>query len=235
MHKPTENLTNKAIAQLSQAYADPAIAAKQRKLVDVQLAVMYAGEAPRHFSVLGELLQGLRERSDLEITTLLDAGCASAYYHEIIDYYVPSWVQYTGVDYNLGMIEMVHRLYPGLPIYKADLYDLSLFADRSYDIVMGCAALKQIQDWKPALGELARVTKRWLILHRESLYWESEPTSCEIVEAYDNQVWSVRFNKDELFDILAGLGFAFLLIQSSDGSPNLTAGQTLLFERKGSQ
>lgn len=215
---------------LDASYADPAIAAKQRKLVDTQLAAMHVGNAPRHFSVVGELLQGLREQSDLEATTLLDAGCASCYYHEVIDYYVSGWVEYTGVDYNLGMIEMVNRLYPGLPIYKADLCDLGLFADQSYDIVLEGAALVQIREWKPALSELARIARRWLILHRESFYWDDKLTSCEVTRAYDNEVWSVRFNFLEVTAFLARRGFSMVsAICIADNGPQ--SGRTVLFKR----
>ena len=224
------SLTSADITRLSQAYADPTIAAKQRELVGTQLAAMYAGNAPRHFSVVGVLLQGLREQSDLETVTLLDAGCASCYYHEVIDYYTPGWVQYAGVDYNLGMIEMVHWLYPELPIYKADLCDLSIFADQSYGIVLEGAALVQIQEWKLALSELARVARRWLILHRESFYWGNEPTSCEITRAYDNEVWSVRLNFLEVTAFLARKGFSMVSTTCITDS-RLQSGRTVLFER----
>ena len=227
-----ENLSGADIARLAQAYTDPAIAAKQRGwYVNTQLAAMYAGNAPRHFSVLGELLQGLKAQSDLESVTLLDAGCASCYYHEIVDFYVPGWIEYTGVDYNSGMVEMTHKLYPGLPIYQADMHDLNLFPDKSFDVVMEGATLTQIRDWKPALSELARVAKHWLILHRELLYWNDEPTSYEVVEAYDNQVWSVRFNKLELVNFLAAQGFSLVSTACVDSSGMPQLGQIMLFER----
>ena len=62
------------MAALDASLADPAIAAKQRKLVDTQLAAMYTGNTPRLFSVVGELFQELREQGGLEAVTLLEAG-----------------------------------------------------------------------------------------------------------------------------------------------------------------
>lgn len=216
---------------IDRAYADPAIAAKQREIVSSQLMAMHAGKTVRLFSVVGEILQGLRDESDYDTVTLLDAGCASCYYKEVIDYYVPGWVNYTGVDYNPGMIKMVHELYPGLPIHQADACDLSIFSDGSFDIVMEGALLMQIRDWKSALSELARVAKHWLILHRENLHWGHESTSCEVVSAYDKQVWAVRINKGELTGFLLARGFRQLSMTctSSDGDPR--SGRTILYGR----
>lgn len=219
------------VKTIDQAYADPAIAAKQRRVVDPQLADVHAGKAARRFSIIGEILQGLKDESGLDTVTLLDVGCASCYYHEAIEYCIPGWVKYTGADYNPGMIEMARKLYPGLPVYQADARDLSIFSDRSFDIVMEGALLIQLRDWKPALSELARVAAHWLILHRISLYWKSEPTSYKTTRAYDKTVWAVRFNKRELTEFLSKRGFGLLSIACTSDDGYSHSGHTILFGR----
>lgn len=218
-------------AALDASYADPAIAAKQRRVVDPQLADVHAGKGARRFSIIGEILQGLKNESGFDTVTLLDVGCASCYYHEIIEHYIPGWVKYTGVDYNPGMIKMARKLYPGLLVHQADARDLSIFPDKSFDIVIDSALLIQIRDWKPALSELARIAARWLILHRIALYWKNEPTSCKTTQAYDRQVWAVRFNKRELTKFLSERGFRLLSIACTADDGRSHSGHTILFGR----
>ena len=97
------------LPDLSYSYADQTIATKQRELVGQQLAAMTTGNAPDHFKVVGRVLSQLRNQTDMTSLSLLDAGCGSAYYFEITDFYVPGWVEYVGVDFNPGMLATATR------------------------------------------------------------------------------------------------------------------------------
>ena len=91
---------------LSQNWTEEEIAVGQRKLVDEQLEALRKGSGPEHFDTLGRVIKWLRVYSELGKVTLLDAGCASAYYYEIIEHYEPGWVEYAGLDYSQAMLDL---------------------------------------------------------------------------------------------------------------------------------
>jgi len=184
---------------LSRAYADPDMAIKQRIIVDKQLREMREGNAPAHFAVVGSILSELQRRFDFTPTTLLDAGASSCYYSEIIEYYVPGWIKYTGLDYNPGMVRLARERYPGLPIIEADVQDLD-FPDLAFDIVLSGGTVNHIADWKRALGELVRVARHAFILHRVWVYTDRRATRAFIEDAYGQDVLYHYFNEQELLD-----------------------------------
>jgi SAM-dependent methyltransferase len=219
------------MSDLSQSWAESIMATEQRIVVDRELAQMQEGIIRPLFRVAADILIELRGRNSLKNVTLLDIGCGSAYYYDVIGYFLPGWVQYTGVDFNPSMIELARKHHPALSLLQADTRDLSQFEDRAFDVVLSGAVLMTIREWLPALKEQARVTARWLILHRTPLYWDDELTSIGKTTAYGNQVWDVRFNKQQLVSILSELGFELLSVRSSDNTTDPQRGQTLLFER----
>jgi len=191
---------------LSRSWTEEDIAESQRKLVDEQLIALHAGEAPAHFAVLGETMNWLKAHSGLKTATLLDAGCASAYYYEIIQHYAPDWVEYTGLDYSSAMLDLAREKYPGITTIEQDLRCTGL-DDRVFDIVLSGAALMHIRDWREALVELARVADKWLVLHRTWVFTDNTPTTIRIGDAYGHPVWYIRFNEDELLSLIELEGF----------------------------
>lgn len=194
---------------LSQSWTEKDIAESQRKLVDKQLLALHAGNAPAHFAVLGEAMSWLKARSGLKTATLLDAGCASAYYYEIIQYYVPDWVEYTGLDYSSAMLDLAREKYPGITTIERDLRCTGL-DDGSFDIVLSGAALMHIRDWREALIELARIAGVWLILHRTWVFTDETPTTMRVGDAYGHPAWYIRFDEKELLELNEQAGFALV-------------------------
>jgi len=215
------------------SYAKPDIAGKQRDLVDQQLEAMRRGHAPPHFASLGELLQWLYDVvGDPSCLTLLDAACATAYYSDIIHYYVGEWIEYYGVDFNPGMVSMAQVLYPGLPIVQGNVCDMDMFSDRAFDIVLSGATIMHIEDWHTAVRELARVSRQWLILHRTWILPNvEEPTRVEMRDAYGHLVPYITFNEQELVTLVRECGFEMQrVVPSGETSPGW-GNWTYLFER----
>lgn len=228
-------MVSQPLINLSQSYAAPDIALKQREGVDKQLLAMQNGTPAPHFAVVGEILTRLREQSGLQSVSLLDAGCSSAYYSEIIEYFVPNWARYIGVDYNTGMVKLAHRHYPNTPVFQADLQDLrQLFGDRFFDIVLTGATVGHIMDWKRVLEELTRVTKQWLILHRAWVYTDGRPTAKFIQDAYDHDVLYWYFNEAELICNIESHGLELISSCNSGEGPRDSYWEvrTYLFERE---
>ena len=186
---------------LSYSYADASITSKQRQVVEPQLKAMRAGKAPEHFKVAAEVMELVLYRSGLRSVSVLDAGCGSAYYSEILDFFQPGAFRYVGADFNPGMLAEAQGHYPGLPLLRTDLRRLSL-RDESCDAVMSGAAIVHIREWQSAVREMARVARRWLILHRTLVRTSQQAMSVKIERAYDKTVYRVRINESELLDIV---------------------------------
>ncbi len=219
---------------LSKNYADPGIALKQRELVDKQLEAMRDGNPPVHFKVAGLVLSQLREQTGLTSLRVLDAGCGSAYYSEILNHFVPGWIRYAGVDFNGGMVRMARQCYPRLPLARMDLRNLAVF-DASFDLVMSGAAIVHVKEWDVAARELSRVTRRWLMLHR-TLVYKAKATSVNTERHYDTDVYRVRINEEELLALMANQGMALVMkCGAGEGEfPPDEENNTYLFERRGS-
>lgn len=197
---------------LGKSYLLPSLAGKQREVANAQLEAMYAGSPPRHFSLIGMLFFELWNYDSINLPVhprVLDAGCGTAYYSEIIERYVPGWVNYTGVDYNMGMLRLAQQYYPDLQLLHGDLRNLHMFDDCSFDIVLSGAAIIHIKEWQAAVSELARVADRHLILHRTCLKRrEDGPGTVEdTLDAYGTRFYLIRFDEDELVGFVHGLGF----------------------------
>lgn len=218
---------------LSQSWTEKDIAESQRKLVDKQLVTLHAGNAPAHFAVLGEAMNWLKVHSGSEAVTLLDAGCASAYYYEIIQYYAPDWVEYTGLDYSSAMLDLAREKYPGIMTIKRDLRCTGL-DDRSFDIILSGAVLMHVRDWREALAELTRMADKWLILHRTWVFVDGTPTTMRVGDAYGHPAWYIRFDEKELLELNRQAGFTPIFeCLSGEGSegPGRSI-KTYVFERQ---
>ena len=217
---------------LSNSYADSSIAPKQRQLVDEQLQAMRIGEAPQHFQVVGRILSGLKEQTGARSFSLLDAGCGSGYYSEIISHFVPGGIHYIGVDFNLGMLSMARQYYPALPVARMDLRRLAV-RDASVDLVMSGAAIVHIREWDTALKELTRVTRKWLLLHR-TLVYTSTPTSVSVERHYEKDVYRVRISEAEFLALTDKLGMTLTMkCDAGEGQvPDDQENNTYLFERR---
>jgi SAM-dependent methyltransferase len=210
------------------------IAQRQRELVDDQLIAMKRGFPPQHFAVVGHILNWLRENRGEQKATLLDAACASGYYSEVIEHFVPEMVEYTGADFSDDMLELAREKYPDLSFVQADLRNMPQVSDRLFDVVMSGAALMHIAEWDQALAELARVADMWLILHRTWVFADDSPTRWEARDAYGAEVRYYTFNEGELLGKCEDLGFSRIL--ETDSGESIGAGgavKTFLLERNG--
>ena len=191
---------------LSQNYAHPLIAAKQRYIVNQELVTMYDGKAPKLFDVVGKIIKRIGKLDKQNTFTMLDAACGTAYYSEVMDFLCPKvTIDYTGVDYNPGMVSLAHEYYPQLNVVEGNVLDLQ-FDNNAFDIVLSGATIAHVEDWKQAIRELVRVTRTWLILHRNPVWLNKTSSSFVVRRDYDVEVVVHRFNRRELGKFVTSLG-----------------------------
>ena len=218
------DLSHEEALQLSeQSYLQPNAPGDQWVGAKKQLDKMREGIPPPVLSAMGKAMQRLKATSGLEGASLLDAGCASAYYSEIIEYYVPGWISYVGIDRSPHMIEEAHKHYPEAEVYVGDMLNID-YPPQAFDIVLCAGTVNYIYLWKKALQELARVAKRYLLLHRMQLI--NEPTRMKRTEAYGHPVVVVLFNEQEYNQALTAEGFTRIYHE-----PMTNASWTQIWER----
>lgn len=218
--------------KIAAAYQACGIAEQQRQLVDRQLLAMKAGHIIPHFEVAKKVIKYIQKAEGFPPyrLKLLDAGCGSAYYWEIFEHVVPSCIDYTGVDYNPGMVAMAQYYYPGILIFQQDITNLAIFNSSEFQIVFSGACIIHMPEWKRAIIELCRVSANWLILHRTFVH--DGETMFVIKDAYGVDARYYTFNKAELINLVEHYGFKMVehwLTGEGINPGNVT---TFLFQKK---
>ena len=184
------------------SWKDPRIPEEQLKIVAEELEMLRRGNPPSVYTVAVEALNNIPATDTL---TLLDVGCASGYYYEVISTLAKKKFEYTGADYSQSMLDLARKRYPDTEFRRLDIRHIDL-SDKSYDVVFTGAVIVHVEEWKDAIRELARVSKSYLILHRTPIT-NGKSYKTEEKSYADVPILFNTFNKDELLDLLADCGF----------------------------
>lgn len=220
------------IQGLSQNYAEPAIADRQRQTVERELADMYRGKVCRFYRLVGDVINRIRkEEPGWTSATLLDIACGSAYYSEVIEFLSPGWIDYTGMDYNPGMVALAHKCYPGIQVKQGNILDIQSKND-AFDIVLSGATVGHVYDWPRAVRELVRVTQTWLILHRNSIRLDKDGLTERIVRRdYEVDVIVTRFSRWDLVNEVVSLKMELVGTYELHAVKGIEATYTYLFRK----
>jgi len=205
--------------QHTEAWKSGELPNKQRALVDHELKEMYRGARVLPFRSLQEVLSRVLHAGD----SLLEIGCSSGYYSEVISYLVPKRCTYTGVDYSEPMIRMAKELYPQTSFAVASGDDLP-FQDRSFDVVISGGVLLHCPNYAEHIVETARVTKRALLLTRTPIC-RRQPTRFFTKKAYGVETVELIFNEAEIVEAVKQQGFVlthYLVLEADDTHDNYT-------------
>lgn len=200
---------------------------EQLKGVVKELEALHRGNPPTVYTSAAEALKVIPGSNKL---TLLEAGCASGYYSEVISILVGERFEYTGGDYSEAMVSLAQNRYPKGKFLKLDIRCIEL-PDKSYDVVFSGAVLIHVKEWKMAIRELARTSRTYLILHRTPVS-NSESRRREKKIFCGVPVFYNTFNKDELMKFISECGFRKIF--EKNVYPNQAKGlgvMTYVFER----
>jgi ubiquinone/menaquinone biosynthesis C-methylase UbiE len=141
--------------------------------------------------------------------SLLEIGCGSGYYAEVLATLVPGGVRYTGLDYSSVMIERAKIRYPTFAYEAGDATRLR-YPDRAFDIVFNGVSLMHILDYAAAIREAARVADRYCIVHTLPVFLEDHPTTFLQKYAYGAAVVEVVFDEAEFLKLCHEAGLTLL-------------------------
>ncbi len=196
------NIEQKEAMGLKENWSKDLIGELQRVLVNYQLHQMKLGRPPMLFKIIKNVFNVI-ENKDSNYK-LLDVGCTSGYYNEVIEFFFPNTFKYSGCDYNSSSIELAKKYYPSKNFFVNDLTNLTI-NDKEYDITFLSGVIEHVPEYEKGLNELCRVTKKYIILHR--IWLQDGPSSCKKGTQYFVPVIRTHYNKKEFFDILEKASF----------------------------
>jgi SAM-dependent methyltransferase len=100
--------------------------------------------------------------TDLQPSTLLDAGCGEGFVVDIFHKAVPA-MEITGFDVLEDSVKLARQRNPRASITEGDIYNIAQ-ADNSFDVVCCFEVLEHLHQPDRALHELARVAKHHVVL-----------------------------------------------------------------------
>ncbi len=191
---------DEALALRLDGWAAPDVAERQDAAFGRVLDAMRAGSVRQDLRAAADAVAA----TGIDQPEILEVGCGSGYYSEILPYLLGRPVRYTGSDYSEAMVALAGARYPGVPFVRADATGLP-FADKSFDIVFNGAALMHIARFEQAIAESARVARSWCIFHTVTVH-HSRPTVYLRKTAYGAPTVELSFNRDALVAAFAASG-----------------------------
>jgi ubiquinone/menaquinone biosynthesis C-methylase UbiE len=179
--------------------------AKQERAYVQLLSAMHRGDPRLDLKVAAQAIAA----TGLSNPSLLEIGCGSGYYAEVLATLVPGGVRYTGLDYSTAMIERAKIRYPMFAYEAGDATGLR-YPDCAFDIVFNGVSLMHILDYAAAIREAARVTDRYCIFHTLPVFLEDHPTTFLQKYAYGSAVVEVVFDEAEFLKLCHEAGLTLL-------------------------
>ena len=189
---------NHESSRLRSAWQDNDLPARQRKLVDRQLADYRRGEKIDVFDVLVGALRGLPNGE--RPLSVLEIGCSSGYYGEVLKIAGVD-AAYRGCDYSEGFIALARQRYPALDFDVQDATRLA-YKEGEFDVAISGCCLLHIPEYEAAIVETARVASRYAIFHRTPVVI-GQPNKTYRKLAYGVETVEIHFNEPEFLALLS--------------------------------
>ena len=164
------------------------------------IAAMKRGEPRIDFKVAAEAIAATR----IANPSVIEVGCGSGYYSEVLATLLPSTIVYRGIDYSQAMVARARAHYPSRVFEVADATRLP-YANRSFDIVFNGVSLMHIVDFAAVIREAARVARRHCVFHGVPVFLDHQTTFLTKY-AYGAPVVEIIFGKQELMSLCADAG-----------------------------
>lgn len=161
---------------------------------------MYAGEARADLRSAAEAIR----LTGLEDPLILEVGCGSGYYEEILSHLLGKPLRYVGLDFSPAMVLVGRQHYRDLRLLSGDATALP-FGDGAFDIVFNGGALMHIFDYEKTIAESRRASRGWCIFYTVVVR-EQGPTTVMRKQAYGGPTVEVVFRERELLEMFERAG-----------------------------
>jgi SAM-dependent methyltransferase len=174
--------------------------ARQERAYRGLIAAMKRGEPRIDFKVAAEAIAA----TGIANPSVIEVGCGSGYYSEVLATLLPCPMRYRGIDYSQAMVARAKAHYPSRAFEVADATRLP-YADRTFDIVFNGVSLMHIVDFPAVIREAARVAKRYCLFHGVPVFLD-HGTTFLTKYAYGAPVIEIIFGKQALMSLCAETG-----------------------------
>lgn len=184
------------------------VASRQHEAFEPLIQRALGGNPRLDFRVAADAIAATHEANPV----ILEVGCGSGYYSEIIPHLLGKVITYIGVDYSHAMITLARQMYP-VTFVTGDALALP-FATGSCDICLSGTSLMHIPDYRTAVTEMARASRRWCVFHTVPVMTQLDTVVLSKL-AYGERVPEVIFNRTELERLFAETGLAIRYVRES--------------------
>lgn len=190
--------------ELTTAWKDEGLPARQRALVQQELICMYRGGTVIPFQALADALRPIAFPG----CRILEIGCSSGYYYEALEYLLKKRIKYVGVDYSEPMTTMAKNYYSGVDFVVADGATLPFRSEEFYIAISSCILL-HVPNYRDHIAETTRIATDYVIAHRTPIC-RVGPTQFLKKFAYDIETVELLFSENELLAEFSKHGFTLL-------------------------
>ncbi len=180
--------------RLREAWKDASIPAAQRAIVNAELQRMKQDEVIPIYRILAEAVR----LTHCEDTPIVEVGCATGHYSEVLAYLLGHSIRYVGIDYSTALLAVARQYYPHQDFILGDAVTLPL-AEQSVELLISGCVLLHVPDYERVISESVRVARQWVIFHRTPVV--AGPTLHYTKQAYGVPCLEIVFGESELFDL----------------------------------
>ncbi len=211
--------------ELSSSWMDDGIPARQRTVVEGELADYRTGKPNRVFDALVDIL--LHNIPALENRSLLEIGCSSGYYSEALRARGVA-VAYQGCDFSTAFVHLARQKYPSIRFDIEDATSLSYGAN-SFDIVVSGCCLLHIFKYERAIAEAARVSSEFVVFHRTPVLHLTGPLFYT-KKAYGTEMLEIHFNEQQLVRMFVANGLRVVDVNSHVSLPKSGTSDSVIYK-----
>jgi SAM-dependent methyltransferase len=224
-HRVPPDQIERVSDQLSGSWLEASIPAQQRRAIELELAAYKSGQASPVFDGLVEIL--LRNIPEVTGRSLLEIGCSSGYYSEILESRKVG-VVYHGCDFSPAFVEMAREHYPSLDFKVENATQLG-YSAAAFDIVVSGCCLLHIPEYEKAIAEAARVSREFVIFHRTPVLHLSGPTFYT-KKGYGQEMLEIHFNEQSLVRLFTAHGMAVIDVNAHKLMPEPGHAEPLIYK-----
>lgn len=174
---------------LSGSWLDKQLPIRQWKVVS---GLMSGGEIPQAALPVIVILRRLEKNK----ITLLDAGCSSGFYYDFFKQ-TELDIDYQGCDFAPEFVRLAQRLHPGLQFKTCNLTNLE-YKTNGFEVVLVSGSLHYVTNYEQAFKEIARVSSKYILLHRLPMFVSKRNTEYFSKMGYGVRMMEIVFDPVEV-------------------------------------
>jgi SAM-dependent methyltransferase len=179
------------------AWQSPDVASGQLQIVERELADLRAGRVAPVFRAFADAVLA----TGLESGTLVEVGCGTGHYRDVLRELVPHALRYVGVDYSPHLAGLASRRQAAVVLGSASALPM---ATASVDVLVSGCVLLHMANYETAVAESVRVAREWVIFHRTPVV--AGPTTWFTKLAYGVRCIEIAFGHAELDRLFTDYG-----------------------------